>query len=168
MAVNFLLCYIVTKDCVLGAVLVWLWICMCVWIVCVPFCENLYVCMRVEFVCSCLCVWVCIQLCVFVSCFCVPNMLDLSMPLPVPIFMHPMSVCIYASLSCMCIAVSILSECSCLPVWKDVQRSYNTVCVTPFCSSQTRDWLSVSSMLLRAEWLKKEPWNFRWTWRVPC
>lgn len=55
------------------------------------FCGSLYVCMRVEFVCSCLP----LQLCVFVSCFCVFDVSDFK----------------YASL---CACLHAATECGCL------------------------------------------------------
>lgn len=54
--------------------------------------------MKVEFVCSCLCVWVCVQLCVFVSCFCVSNMLKCA------------SACahLYAANECVCLFLTVM------------------------------------------------------------
>lgn len=65
-----------------------------------------FVFMMVEFVCFCL--PVCIHLCVHVLFLCLMYWV-LRMLLPVPVFMQPMFVCIYASQLCMCIPVSMLS-----------------------------------------------------------
>lgn len=139
---------------------------------CLPFCDNLYVCMRVEFLCSCLRVYpsvfsfVCSRL-VSVCLMC----WILSMLLSVSVFMQPMIVCIYASQSCMGIPVSMLSYVS-YQYWR-VCKDLITLLISPWCDmflQFTGRWLtvSVSSMLLGAEWPKKEPWSFRLTERVPC
>lgn len=104
---------------------------MCAWMqvllfLCLPpFCRCLYVCMRVEFECFCLCVYSsafsCVCLCLFSVCL---MCWILHMLLSVPVFMQPMIVCIYPSQLWMYIPVSIFSYVSCFPVLKGVQRSH--------------------------------------------